>query len=149
MEYNLKATYTLTDNDIYSLFWTALTSGSIGYGYITLDCDRKEDYDAAREAVMVRKAGSVEEFKSSDAWLCSEDVWTELLKMGKLTFVEYDSVDDTNSYHRPSLDTMRDHLHDMQRNESWILEQFAKYQDDRDTHDAFLQCLILGEIVYG
>lgn len=149
MDINLTANYKLTDENIYELFWNSLCSGSIGYGIVTLDCDSKEDYEAAREAVKILKAGSAEDYVNGDYYICSEDVWTQLLKMGKLTFVEYDEWDDTNSYHRLSIEDMRDHLHDMQRNEPWILDDFAKGEDDGDTHDAFLQCLILGAIVYG
>lgn len=149
MDINLTATYNLTDENIYALFWNSLCSGSIGYGMVTLDCDSKEDYEAAREAAMVRKAGSVEAFKAGDHYLCSEDVNTELFRMGKLTFVEYDEWDDTNSYHRLDLDDCYKHLNDMQRNEPWILDEFAKGEDDGNTHDCFLQCLILGAIVYG
>lgn len=149
MNYNLKATYTLTDNDILALFWTALTSGSIGYGYIDFDTD-KESYEKAREAVMIRKAGSVEEFKSSDQWLCVEDVWTEVLRLGKLVVREYDDVDDANN---PigcfGIEDLYHNLDEMQKNEHWILEEFAKHQDDANTHDAFLQYVLLGEIVYG
>ena len=149
MQYNLKATYTLTDNDILALFWTALTSGSIGYGYLSFDTDR-DSYEKAREAVMIRKAGSVEEFKKSDHWLCVEDVWVEVLRLGKLVVREYDDVDDTNNaVGCLSVEDLYDNVNKMQEEEHWILEQFAKHQDDATTHDAFLQYVLLGEIVYG
>ena len=149
MQYNLKATYTLTDNDILALFWTALTSGSIGYGYLNLDTD-KESYTKAREAVMIRKAGSVEAFKAADEYVCIEDVWVEVLRMGKLVVTEYDDVDDTNNALGCfSVEDLYNNVNKMQEEEHWILEQFAKYQDDAITHDAFLQYVFLGEIVYG
>jgi len=146
MDINLKATYQLDDEQILALFWNSLCSGSIGYGMISLDCDSEADYDEAREAVKILKAGSAEEYVKGDYYICSEDVWTQLFKMGKLTFVEYD---DTNSYHRLEIDDCYKHINYIQENESWILDDFAKGNDDGDTHDAFLQCLILGEIVYG
>lgn len=149
MNYNLKATYSLTDEDILALFWTALTSGSIGYGYLSFDTD-KESYNKAREAVMVRKAGSVEAFKASDAWLCVEDVWVEVLRLGKLVVLEYDDVDDSNNpLGTFSVEDLYANVNKMQEEEHWILDQFAKHQDDAITHDAFLQCVLLGEVVYG
>lgn len=145
MKYNLKATYTLTDNDILALFWTALTSGSIGYGYLTLDTD-KESYNRAREIV---KKGN-EDGDEGASYVVIEDVWVEVLKMGKLVVLEYDDVDDANT---PlgcfSVEDLYENVNKMQEEEHWILEQFAKYQDDAITHDAFLQYVFLGEIVYG
>ena len=145
MEYNLKATYTLTDNDILALFWTALTSGSIGYGYLTLDTD-KESYSKAREIVKKNDGQDPEEL----GYVVIEDVWVEVLKMGKLIVCEYDDVDDTNNALGCfSVEDLYHNVNKMQEEEHWILEQFANYQDDAITHDAFLQYVFLGEIVYG
>lgn len=145
MQYNLKATYTLTDNDILALFWTALTSGSIGYGYLTLDTD-KETYNKAREIVKKNNNQDPDEL----GYVVIEDVWVEVLKMGKLVVREYDDVDDTNNAIGCfGVEDLYHNVNEMQQNEHWILEQFAKYQDDAITHDAFLQYVFLGEIVYG
>ena len=145
MNYNLKATYTLTDNDILALFWTALTSGSIGYGYLTLDTD-KETYNKAREIVKKNNDQDPDEL----GYVVIEDVWVEVLKMGKLVVREYDDVDDTNNAIGCfGVEDLYHNVNEMQENEHWILEQFAKYQDDAITHDAFLQYVFLGEIVYG
>ena len=145
MQYNLKATYTLTDNDILALFWTALTSGSIGYGYLTLDTD-KEIYNKAREIVKKNNNQDPDEL----GYVVIEDVWVEVLKMGKLVVREYDDVDDTNNAIGCfGVEDLYHNVNEMQQNEHWILEQFAKYQDDAITHDAFLQYVFLGEIVYG
>ena len=140
MNYNLKATYTLTDKDIFALFWTALTSGSIGYGMVSLDTDRKT-YDAVKAYLKER---------SGNDYVVIEDIWVEVFKMGKLTYTEYDDVNDCNEPLTPvTIDDCRERLEEMQQREPWILEQFARYQDDANTHDAFLQYLLLGEIVYG
>lgn len=145
MKYNLKATYTLQDSDILALFWTALTSGSIGYGCLSLDCST-EAYHTAREAVRVSKGGEPDELR----YICIEDVLTEVLRVGKLRVLEYDGVDDSNNLIKEvGVEDLYGNLDKMQEREPWILERFAKYEDDADTHDAFLQFVLLGDIVYG
>lgn len=148
MELNLKATYNLDDEAILALFWNSLCSGSIGYGEVQLDCTSKEAYDEAREAVKILKAGSPEEYLEGGFYISSEDVWTQVFKAGNLIVLEYGADDQTTSV-PVQLEDLYENLDSMQNNEPWILEQFAKGNDDADTHDAFLQCLLLGEIVYG
>jgi hypothetical protein len=149
MEINLKASYQLDDEQIKALFWTALTSGSIGYGMVQLDCTTEAAYDEARECAKILKAGSVEEYVEGDYYVCSEDVWTEVFMAGNLIVQECDGFDDHTTSTPVQLDDLYQNLNKMQKDESWILEDFAKGNDDGDTHDAFLQCLLLGEIVYG
>ena len=149
MDYKLKPTYKLTDNDIYGLFRQALTSGSIGYGVVVLDCS-KEVYNKAREAVKILKAGSPEDYVKGNYYICVEDVWTQVFKAGELLYIEHDFGDDWSGTPVPvTMDNVYDNLNRMQDNEPWILEEFYKEEDDANTHDAFLQCLLLGEIVYG
>lgn len=149
MEINLKASYQLDDDQIKALFWTALTSGSIGYGMVQLDCTTEEAYDEARECAKILKAGSVKEYVEGDYYICSEDVWTEVFMAGNLIVQEHDGFDDHTTSKPLELDDLYQNLNKMQEGEAWILEEFAKGDDDSDTHDAFLQCLLLGEIVYG
>jgi hypothetical protein len=149
MELNLKATYQLDDEQIKALFWTALTSGSIGYGMVQLDCTTAAAYDEARECAKILKAGSVKEYVEGDYYICSEDVWTEIFMAGNLIVRECDVEDEHTSSTPVNLDDLYQNLNKMQFSESWILDEFAKGEDDSNTHDAFLQCLLLGEIIYG
>lgn len=148
MELNLKATYNLDDEAIFALFWNSLCSGSIGYGEVDLDCTSKEAYEEAREVVKILKAGSPEEYAEGNYSICLEDVWTQIFKAGDLIVREHGYDDQTTST-PVHLDDLYHNLNDMQEKESWILEEFAKGEDDANTHDAFLQCLLLGEIIYG
>lgn len=145
MEINLKATYNLDDEQILALFWTALTSGSIGYGCLSLDCST-EAYHTAREAVRVSKGGEPDELR----YICIEDVLTEVLRAGKLRVLEYDEVDDSNNLIKEvGVEDLYHNLNKMQEQEPWILDEFAKQNDDANTHDAFLQYVLLGDIIYG
>jgi hypothetical protein len=150
MNINLTATYNLDDEQILALFWNSLCSGSIGYGSVALDCDSSETYDTARENVKILKAQSPEDYVKGDYYICREDVWTELLRMGKLQVLEYDDWTDENELKGEfGLDDLYHNLNEMQRNEPWILNEFAEGNDDANTHDAFLQCALLGDIIYG
>lgn len=144
----LKPTYQLDDEAILALFWNSLCSGSIGYGEVQLDCTSKEAYEEAQEAVKILKAGSPKEYVEGDYYICSEDVWTQVFKAGNLIVIEYGADDQTLST-PVTLEDVYGNLNDMQINEDWILDDFAKGNDDGNTHDAFLQCLLLGEIIYG
>lgn len=144
----LKPTYLLDDEAILALFWNSLCSGSIGYGEVDLDCTSKEAYDEAREAVKILKAGSPEEYVEGDYYISVEDVWTQIFKAGNLIVREYGHDDQTTST-PVTLEDVYGNLNEMQINEDWILDDFAKGNDDGNTHDAFLQCLLLGEIIYG
>jgi hypothetical protein len=149
MEINLKATYQLNDEQIKALFWTALTSGSIGYGMVQLDCTTSKAYEEARECAKILKAGSVEKYVEGDYYLCSEDVLTEVFMAGNLIVQEHDGFDDHTTSTPVQLEDLYHNLDKMQEDAAWILEEFARGDDDSDTHDSFLQCLLLGEIVYG
>ena len=96
----------------------------------------------------ILKAGSPKEYVEGDYYICSEDVWTQVFKAGNLIVIEYGADDQTLST-PVTLEDVYGNLNDMQINEDWILDDFAKGNDDGNTHDAFLQCLLLGEIIYG
>jgi len=145
----LKPTYLLDDEAILALFWNSLCSGSIGYGEVQLDCTSKEAYEEAQEAVKILKAGSPKEYVEGDYYICSEDVWTQIFKSGNLLVLQH-AYEDDETYTMPiTLEDVYGNLNEMQINEDWILDDFAKGNDDGNTHDAFLQCLLLGEIIYG
>ena len=135
---------TITREGMLELFWDALCGGSIGFGSVSLDCDNKL-YQDARERVKILKAASPSEYITGSS-VCYEDVMTEVLRAGdELYYMEY-GYDDENS--RVSFDL--DHLMDNFENvEAYVLEQFLSEDYDSITTDSLLQCLLLGEIIYG
>lgn len=135
---------TITREGMLELFWDALCGGSIGFGSVSLDCDNKL-YEDARERVKILKAASPSEYITGSS-VCYEDVMTEVLRAGdELYYMEY-GYDDENS--RVSFDL--DHLMDNFENvEAYVLEQFLSEDYDSITTDSLLQCLLLGEIIYG
>ena len=135
---------TITREGMLELFWDALCGGSIGFGSVSLDCDNKL-YEDARERVKILKAANPDEYITGSS-VCYEDVMTEVLRAGdELYYMEY-GYDDENS--RVSFDL--DHLMDNFENvEAYVLEQFLSEDYDSITTDSLLQCLLLGEIIYG
>ena len=142
--YGITINPTITREGMLELFLDALCGGSIGFGSVSLDCDKKT-YDDARERTAILKAASPSEYITGSS-VCYEDVMTEVLRAGgELYYMEY-GYDDENS--RVSFDL--DHLMDNFENvESRILEKFLSGDYDSITTDLLLQCLLLGEIVYG
>lgn len=136
MEYGINIT--ITKEGMADLFWTCITSGSIGYGALSLDCE-KEVYTWARERLLDRNPNEM---------VCYEDVYKEvLLNDGYILVNEYDEYDDTNSnIARMCLDDLVDNFKDV---EPSLILDMVNGNDDMCTHDEILQCLFLGEVVYG
>lgn len=120
------------------LFYQSVCSHSIGYGVICLDMEETDRKEA--KASLLEKHGE-------DFYPCIEDIWTEILRLGKtLYYVEYDPYDDTATESQPfGLSDLVDNFHKV---ESYIITAFLKEEDDACTHDDFLQTLLLGEVVY-
>ena len=137
MDINLKTRYDVDARNLRALFWCSLCSGSIGYGSITLDCS-KEAYKKAKESLS----------NESDNTICYEDIWTRVFMNDDLLILEYDDYDDTNVSRPVRLDDCYDNISKMQEEEPWILRDFAEGNDDANTHDSFLQFLLLGELKY-
>jgi hypothetical protein len=134
---------TITREGMIELFWDALCGGSIGFGSVSLDCDKKT-YDDARERTAILKAASPSEYITGSS-VCYEDVMTEVLRAGdELYYMEY-GYDDENSRVAFDLDHLMDNFENV---EPYILEQMLNDYDSVTT-DSLLQCLLLGEIVYG
>lgn len=142
--YGIKKTMTITREGMLDLFCDALCGGSIGFGCITLDCER-EVYDAARERVKILKAKNPQDYMFEA--VCYEEVMTEVLRGGgKLYYMEYDSYDDQNNKVEFDLDHLMNNFHSV---ETWVLDQILSENYDSITTDNLLQGLLLGELVYG
>ena len=142
--YEITKKLSITKNGMLDLFYDALCGGSIGFGCVTLDCER-EVYDNARERVKILKAENPEDYIVQG--VCYEDVMTEVLRAGgKLFYMEYDSYDDQNNKVEFDLDHLMENFHSV---EPWVMEQFLSGNFDSITTDNLLQGLLLGELVYG
>ena len=136
---------TITREGMLELFWDALCGGSIGFGSVSLDCDNKL-YEDARERVKILKAANPDEYITGSS-VCYEDVMTEVLRAGhSLKYLEYYEEDDQNSGTEFDLDHLMDNFENV---EAYVLEQFLSEDYDSITTDSLLQCLLLGEIIYG
>ncbi len=141
--YGITINPTITRDGMLNLFWDALCGGSIGFGSVSLDCDKKT-YDDARERTAILKAANPSDYITGSS-VCYEDVMTEVLRAGgELYYMEY-GYDDENSRVAFDLDHLMDNFENV---EPYILEQMMKDYDSVTT-DSLLQCLLLGEIVYG
>jgi hypothetical protein len=141
--YGITMNPTMTREGMLELFWDALCGGSIGFGSVSLDCDKKTYYDA-RERTAILKAASPSEYITGSS-VYYEDVMTEVLRAGdELYYMEY-GYDDENSRVAFDLDHLMDNFENV---EPYILEQMLNDYDSVTT-DSLLQCLLLGEIVYG
>jgi len=138
--YGITINPTITREGMLNLFWDALCGGSIGFGCVGIDCDKKT-YADARERTKILKAANPSDYITGSS-VCYEDVMTEVLRAGgELKYVDYE--DDV------VVPFNLDHLMGNFKNvEPHILEQMMKDYDSITT-DSLLQCLLLGEIVYG
>lgn len=127
----------ITPKGMLELFYQSVCSHSIGYGIISLDMEEMHRKEA--RASLLEKHGE-------DFYPCIEDIWTEILRLGKpLYYVEHDPYDDFSTTKTFWLCDLIDNFHLV---EDWIINDFIEDKDDSDTHDSLLQCLLLGEIVY-
>jgi hypothetical protein len=141
--YGITINPTITRDGMLNLFWDALCGGSIGFGSVSLDCDKKT-YEDARERTKILKAANPSDYITGSS-VCYEDVMTEVLRAGgELYYMEY-GYDDENSRVAFDLDHLMDNFENV---EPYILEQMLNDYDSVTT-DSLLQCLLLGEIVYG
>jgi len=141
--YGITINPTITRDGMLNLFWDAICGGSIGFGSVSLDCDKKT-YEDARERAKILKAANPSDYITGSS-VCYEDVMTEVLRAGgELYYMEY-GYDDENSRVAFDLDHLMDNFENV---EPYILEQMLNDYDSVTT-DSLLQCLLLGEIVYG
>jgi hypothetical protein len=141
--YGITINPTITRDGMLNLFWDALCGGSIGFGSVSLDCDKKT-YEDARERTKILKAANPSDYITGSS-VCYEDVMTEVLRAGgEPYYMEY-GYDDENSRVAFDLDHLMDNFENV---EPYILEQMLNDYDSVTT-DSLLQCLLLGEIVYG
>ena len=128
---NYGITNQITRDGLINLVWTCLTSGSIGYGFVSIDCEDAE-YQAAKNRLIVR----------SGERPCVEDIFCEVLRGGDSLQVFEDST-------MEGLVSIEDLHGNFKKVEGHLIADMMNERDDADTHDAILQCLLLGGIVYG
>lgn len=137
MNNKFEISQSITPKGMLELFHQSVCSHSIGYGIICLDMEDMHRKEA--KASLLEKHGE-------GFYPCIEDIWTEILRLGKpLYYVEYDEYDDTNTTKTFWLTDLLDNFHKV---ESYIITAFLNEEDDACTHDDFLQTLLLGEVVY-
>ena len=123
----------VANDDVPNLFRDCLCSGSIGFGSLRIEYT-SEDYQEAKQVLLQRKP---------DQTICWEDVITEILNLGfYLTFVD---VEDDTKY-KINLQTIRNNVPAIQFRD---MNAMMNERDDAITHDSILQCLILGDVIYG
>lgn len=124
----------ITKEGLLKMFYNCICSSSIGFGCIELDYDQKS-YDDARNSL--RKDGNHP---------CWEDVIVEMLRVGyRLAWIDVEE-DDFAKRHWFTLADLMDNFDNI---EAHHLADMLGGGDDAVTHDSILQCLLLGEIVYG
>jgi hypothetical protein len=124
----------ITKKGMLKMFWTCMTSSSIGFGSLELDYD-PTDYGNARKKLSAK--GDTP---------CWEDVLVEMLRQGKKLAwfdVEEEGLEERHWF---TLDDLIDNFEDVN---NYHLADLLAGGDDAVTHDSILQCLLLGEIVYG
>lgn len=126
--------HTITRKGMLNMFWTCLTSSSIGFGCIELDYDQKA-YEEARESLKAKPGG-----------YCWEDVIVEMLRQGyRLAWIDVEE-DDFAKRNWFTLDDLMDNFENVQPHH---LASMLDGMDDAVTHDSILQCLLMGELIYG
>lgn len=132
---NYGMTYNITRQGMLDLFHTCICSGSIGFGSIHLDAG-KEAYREARKRMTD---------KNPELFVCVEDVLKQILFEGyELSWYDVEDEDETkNSF------GLEDLMNNFKNVEPHLISEVLSEQDDQVTHDSILQCLLLGEIVYG
>lgn len=117
-------------------FYNALCNGA-GYVQchgISIDAESDIQYQEAKIKLKNEKPGTV---------ICIEDVWMEVLRMGKKLKLTDEEGDDHRTIE------LKD-VHDrVQKTPLYHLEAMIEEQDDADTADAILQTVFLEEIIYG
>ena len=137
-------TYKITEQGMLNLFWDSICGGSIGFGNVSLDCENNL-YEAARERVKILKAANPKEYITGTT-VCYEDVLVEVLRAGgELYYMEY-GYDDQNNKVVFNLDHLMDNFENVQ---PWIMEEMMSQDYDSVVTDSLLQCLLLGEVIYG
>ena len=132
---NYGITHNITREGMLDLFHTRLCGGSIGFGSIDLDMDR-ELYLEARKSLKSR---------GPEDYVCVEDIYREVLSKGH-QIIWRDVEDDETFDHEFGLHDLMDNFKNV---ETHLINDILSEQDDQVTHDSILQCLLLGEIVYG
>jgi hypothetical protein len=124
----------ITREGLLKMFWTCLTSSSIGFGCIELDYDRNAYLEVRDE---LRKK------EKDDCW---EDIVVEMLRQGyRLAWIDVEEDD----FAKRNWFTLDDLIDNFDNIESHHLADLLGGEDDAVTHDSILQCLLMGEIVYG
>lgn len=124
----------ITREGLLKMFWTCLTSSSIGFGCIELDYDRNAYLEVSDE---LRKK------EKDDCW---EDIVVEMLRQGyRLAWIDVEEDD----FAKRNWFTLDDLIDNFDNIESHHLADLLGGEDDAVTHDSILQCLLMGEIVYG
>ena len=127
----------IADNDVPTLFYDCLCSGSVGFGALRLEYT-DDSYAEAKKSLLERRP------EGDYGTLCWEDVITEIIKTGNtLKFID---VDDEETFYLVNLETIKKNVAKI---EFHHLNAMINEQDDAITHDSILQTLIMGEIVYG
>ena len=137
-------TYKITEQGMLNLFWDSICGQSIGYGAVSLDCEKKA-YEDARERVKILKAANPKDYITGTT-VCYEDILAEVLRAGgELYYMEH-GYDDQNNKVTFNLDHLMDNFDNV---EPWIMEKMMSQDYDSIVTDSLLQCLLLGEIIYG
>ena len=123
----------ITKEGMLKMFWTCLTSSSIGFGCIELDYDRNAYFEVRDE---LREKGK------SDCW---EDIVVEMLRQGyRLAWIDVEDDQPERNYF-----TLAHLMDNFDCIESHHLADILGGMDDAVTHDSILQCLLMGELIYG
>lgn len=123
-------------------FLSAICNGGLielgGYG-IQLDYS-EADYIEAKKSILVKNLS----IKNSNDDICVEDVWMEMLRMGKtLRFVDTEEAMDTVEL---TLNQIHERIPQIPND---CLQAYNSENDDAGTADVLLQYLLYGEIIFG
>ena len=133
MDNDYGVSHKITKEGLLKMFWTCLTSSSIGFGCIELDYDRNAYFEVRDE---LRGKGK------NDCW---EDVIVEMLRQGyRLAWIDVEDDQPERNYF-----TLAHLMDNFDCIEAHHLADILGGMDDAVTHDSILQCLLLGELIYG
>lgn len=125
----------LNKKDLDHIIHDAFCNSTGVYGAVQLSCKRDE-YNEAKERLRAR----------TNNMICKEDVWLEILHMGKTLYLVDQETEEKHSFNydsiRSKLSSDNKHLVKM------IMESLSEHSD-ADTADNLIQYMVYGDIIFG